>query len=85
MGQVLTSSAGQNPARQAAMSQVFQKKTSVYCQSSLWLRYKICCLGFPKHKIKDLKIVIAGGQESMSLAPHAIHLRDGKNWEILNL
>ena len=40
---------------------------------------KIDCLWLPKHKVRRLSsIVLAGGQESMSLAPHVIHLRDGK-------
>ena len=79
MGQVLTASAGQNPARQAAMRSGVPKETPAYivnqvCGSGL----RSIASGFQSIKSGDSKIVIAGGQESMSLAPHAIHLRDGK-------
>jgi len=79
MGQVLTASAGQNPARQAAMKSGIPKEKTAYvvnqvCGSGL----RSIVSGFQSIKARDSKIVIAGGQESMSLAPHAIHLRDGK-------
>ncbi len=79
MGQVLTGGTGQNPARQAAMRSGVPKETPAYivnqvCGSGL----RSIASGFQSIKSGDSKIVIAGGQESMSLAPHAIHLRDGK-------
>jgi acetyl-CoA C-acetyltransferase len=79
MGQVLTGGAGQNPARQAAMKSGIPKEKPAYivnqvCGSGL----RSIASGFQSIKLGDSKIVIAGGQESMSLAPHAIHLRDGK-------
>ena len=79
MGQVLTSSAGQNPARQAAMMSGIPKEKPAHivnqvCGSGI----RSVASGFQSIKSGDSKIVIAGGQESMSLAPHAIHLRDGK-------
>ena len=79
IGQVLTGGAGQNPARQAAMQSKIPKETPAYivnqvCGSGL----RSIASGFQSIKAEDSKIVIAGGQESMSLAPHAIHLRDGK-------
>ena len=79
MGQVLTSAAGQNPARQAAIKCGIPKEKSAYivnqvCGSGI----RSVASGFQSIKSGDSKIVIAGGQESMSLAPHAIHLRDGK-------
>ena len=79
MGQVLTSSAGQNPARQAAMMSGIPKEKPAHivnqvCGSGI----RSVASGFQSIKSEDSKIVIAGGQESMSLAPHAIHLRDGK-------
>ncbi len=88
MGQVLTGGAGQNPARQAAMKSKIPKEKPAYvvnqvCGSGL----RSIVSGFQSIKSKDSKIVIAGGQESMSLAPHAIHLRDGKklgNTEIVD-
>ena len=79
MGQVLTGGAGQNPARQAAMKSGIPKEKPAYivnqvCGSGL----RSITSGFQSIKAGDSKIIIAGGQESMSLAPHAIHLRDGK-------
>ena len=79
MGQVLTGGAGQNPARQAAMKSGIPKEKPAYivnqvCGSGL----RSIASGFQSIKSGDSKIIIAGGQESMSLAPHAIHLRDGK-------
>ena len=79
IGQVLTGGTGQNPARQAAMQSKIPKETPAYivnqvCGSGL----RSIASGFQSIKAEDSKIVIAGGQESMSLAPHAIHLRDGK-------
>ncbi len=79
MGQVLTGGAGQNPARQAAMKSGIPKEKPAYivnqvCGSGL----RSVASGFQSIMSGDSKIVIAGGQESMSLAPHAIHLRDGK-------
>jgi len=79
MGQVLTGGAGQNPARQAAMKSGIPKEKPAFivnqvCGSGL----RSVASGFQSIKVGDSKIVIAGGQENMSLAPHAIHLRDGK-------
>ena len=79
MGQVLTGGAGQNPARQAAMKSGIPKEKPAYivnqvCGSGI----RSIASGFQSIKAGDSKIIIAGGQESMSLAPHAIHLRDGK-------
>jgi len=79
MGQVLTGGAGQNPARQAAMKSGIPKEIPAYivnqvCGSGI----RSVASGFQSIKAQDSKIVIAGGQESMSLAPHAIHLRNGK-------
>ena len=79
MGQVLSASAGQNPARQAAMKSGIPKEKPAYvvnqvCGSGI----RSVASGFQSINSGDSKIVVAGGQESMSLAPHAIHLRDGK-------
>ena len=79
MGQVLTGNTGQNPARQAAMKSGVPKEKPAYvvnqvCGSGI----RSIASGFQSIKAGDSKIVIAGGQESMSLAPHAIHLRNGK-------
>ena len=79
MGQVLTGGAGQNPARQAAMKSGIPKEIPAYivnqvCGSGI----RSVASGFQSIAAQDSKIVIAGGQDSMSLAPHAIHLRNGK-------
>ena len=79
MGQVLTGGTGQNPARQASILANLPKETPAYvvnqvCGSGI----RSIASGFQSIKSKNSKIVIAGGQENMSLAPHAIHLRDGK-------
>ena len=79
MGQVLTGGSGQNPARQAAI------KSGIPIEKPAYIVNQVCgsgirsiASGFQSIKSEDSKIIIAGGQESMSLAPHAIHLRDGK-------
>ena len=79
MGQVLTGGTGQNPARQAAIKSGIPKEKPAYivnqvCGSGI----RSVASGFQSIKALDSKIIIAGGQENMSLAPHAIHLRDGK-------
>jgi acetyl-CoA C-acetyltransferase len=79
MGQVLTGGTGQNPARQAAIKSGVPKEKPAYvvnqvCGSGI----RSIASGFQSIKAGDSNIIIAGGQESMSLAPHAIHLRDGK-------
>jgi acetyl-CoA C-acetyltransferase len=79
MGQVLTGGTGQNPARQAAINAGVPKEKPAYivnqvCGSGI----RSVVSGFQSILSTDSKIVIAGGQENMSLAPHAIHLRDGK-------
>ena len=79
MGQVLTGSAGQNPARQASIKSGIPKEKPAYivnqvCGSGI----RSIASGYQSIKTGDSKIVIAGGQESMSLAPHAINLREGK-------
>ena len=79
MGQVLSGGAGQNPARQAAIKSGIPKEKPAYvvnqvCGSGI----RSVAAGYQSIKTGDSKIIIAGGQESMSLAPHAIHLRDGK-------
>ena len=79
MGQVLTASSGQNPARQAAINSGIPKEKPAYlinqvCGSGL----RSVASGFQSIKSGDTKIVVAGGQENMSLAPHAVNLRNGK-------
>ena len=79
LGQVLTSGLGQNPARQAAIKSGIPKEKPAYivnqvCGSGI----RSIVSAYQSIKLGDSNIAIAGGQENMSLAPHAIHLRDGK-------
>ncbi|PCI39068.1 MAG: acetyl-CoA C-acyltransferase [Rhodospirillaceae bacterium] len=76
MGQVLTGGEGQNPARQAAMAAKIPAEKSAYtvnqvCGSGL----RTVMLAAQAIKCGDATIVIAGGQENMSLAPHTTYLR----------
>jgi acetyl-CoA C-acetyltransferase len=78
MGQILTAGAGQNPARQAAVNAGIPVEKTAYginqlCGSGL----RAVALGFQAIKVGDSDIVVAGGQESMSQAPHCMHLRGG--------
>ena len=86
MGQVLISAAGQNPARQAAIQAGLPKEKTAYvinqvCGSGL----RSVAAGYQAIMSSDSNIVIAGGQESMSNAPHAINIRNGKKLEETNL
>ena len=79
MGQVLTGGTGQNPARQASMDSGIPKETPSYvvnqvCGSGL----RSIASGFQSIVSSHSNIVVAGGQESMSQAPHVVHLRNGK-------
>ncbi len=79
LGQVLTAGQGQNPARQAAIRAGLAKEASAWginqvCGSGL----RAVALGAQHVTLGDARIVIAGGQENMSLAPHVAHLRAGQ-------
>jgi acetyl-CoA C-acetyltransferase len=78
LGQILTAGAGQNPARQAAMGAGIPFERTAYgvnqlCGSGL----RAVALGYQAIRLGDSDIVVAGGQESMSQAPHCAHLRSG--------
>ncbi|MBV8167947.1 MAG: acetyl-CoA C-acetyltransferase [Alphaproteobacteria bacterium] len=78
LGQILTAGTGQGPARQAALNAGIPFERTAYginqlCGSGL----RAVALGFQAIRNGDSEIVIAGGQESMSQAPHAMHLRGG--------
>jgi acetyl-CoA C-acetyltransferase len=78
MGQILTAGQGQNPARQAAIAAGIPVERTAYginqlCGSGL----RAVALGFQAIKVGDSEIVVAGGQESMTQAPHASYLRAG--------
>ena len=81
LGQVLTAAQGQNPARQASIIAGLPKETTAWglnqvCGSGL----RAIALGMQQIATGDAKVIIAGGQESMSLSPHAEHLRAGVRW-----
>ena len=78
LGQVLSAGQGQNPARQAAM------KAGIPQEATAWGMNQLCgsglralALGMQQISAGDATIIIAGGQESMSMAPHCAHLRAG--------
>src|ERR1700733_4643100 len=78
MGQILTAGEGQNPARQAAIA------AGIPAESPAWAVNQLCgsglravALGYQAIVNGDSGIVVAGGQESMSMAPHCAHLRGG--------
>ena len=79
MGQVLTAGGGQNPARQAAINAGINISKPAYiinqvCGSGL----RAVISGYQSIKLGELKSVITGGQENMSLTPHSIFYRDKK-------
>ena len=82
MGQVLTSATGQNPARQTAIKAGLPIEKTAYvinqvCGSGL----RSVAAGYQAIMSNDSKVVIAGGQESMTNAPHAINFRNGQKLE----
>src|SRR5438132_3955682 len=88
MGQILTAAQGQNPARQASIA------AGIPVESPAWVVNQRCgsglrtvALGYQALLNGDSEIVVAGGQESMSMAPHAQHLRGGVkmgNYEMID-
>jgi acetyl-CoA C-acetyltransferase len=79
MGQILTAGQGQNPARQAAMN------AGIPMEATAWGLNQLCgsglravAIGMQQIATGDAKVIVAGGQESMSLAPHVAHLRNGQ-------
>ncbi|SDP42337.1 acetyl-CoA acetyltransferase [Phyllobacterium sp. YR620] len=78
LGQVLTAGEGQNPARQAAIA------AGIPQEATAWSLNQVCgsglravALGMQQIATGDANIIVAGGQESMSLSPHCAHLRAG--------
>ena len=78
MGQILTAGQGQNPARQASIN------AGIPVESPAWGVNQLCgsglrsvALGYQQIVNGDAEVVVAGGQESMSMAPHCQHLRQG--------
>ena len=86
MGQVLTGAAGQNPARQTAIQAGLPIEKTAYvinqvCGSGL----RAVAAGYQSIMSNDSKIIIAGGQESMTNAPHTVDLSSGKKLSESNL
>jgi acetyl-CoA C-acetyltransferase len=86
LGQVLTAAQGQNPARQASMAAGIPKEVPAWglnqvCGSGL----RAVAVGAQAIMTGDAQIVVAGGQENMSLSPHAQHLRSGAKMGNLEL
>jgi len=78
LGQILTAGCGQNPARLAAVNAGLPIESTAFginqlCGSGL----RAVALGLQAIRNGDADVIIAGGQESMSMAPHLIHLRNG--------
>ena len=78
LGQILTAGQGQNPARQASIHAGIPQEVPAYgvnilCGSGL----KSVALGYQAIRNGDSRIVVAGGQESMSLSPHVAYMRSG--------
>ncbi len=77
MGQILAAGAGQNPARQASIN------AGIPVEAPAWGMNQLCGSGLravalgAQQVLDGAKVVVAGGQESMSQAPHVMHLRDG--------
>jgi acetyl-CoA C-acetyltransferase len=79
MGQILTAAQGQNPARQASIN------AGIPVETPAWIVNQLCgsglravALGYQAILNGDASVVVAGGQESMSMAPHAAYLRAGQ-------
>ncbi len=86
LGQILTAGQGQNPGRQAAI------KAGIPVETPAWLVNQLCgsglravAIGYQAIKNGDASVIVAGGQESMSMAPHAAHLRNGQKMGGLEL
>ena len=78
LGQILTAGQGQNPARQAAMAAgVPQEKTAWGLNQLCGSGLRTVAIGMQQIANGDASIIVAGGQESMSLAPHAAYMRSG--------
>jgi acetyl-CoA C-acetyltransferase len=86
LGQILTAAQGQNPARQAAMAAGIPQEATAWglnqlCGSGL----RAIAIGMQQISSGDARIIVAGGQESMSMAPHAQYLRGGTKMGDLKL
>jgi acetyl-CoA C-acetyltransferase len=86
LGQILSAGQGQNPARQAAMKAgVPQEKTAWGLNQLCGSGLRAVALGMQQIANGDARIIVAGGQESMSQSQHAAHLRNGQKMGELKL
>lgn len=86
LGQILAAAQGQNPARQAAM------KAGIPAEATAWGLNQLCgsglrtvAIGMQQIANGDARVIVAGGQESMSQAPHAAYMRAGTKMGELKL
>uniref|UniRef100_A0A672GTZ1 Acetyl-CoA acetyltransferase 2 n=2 Tax=Salarias fasciatus TaxID=181472 RepID=A0A672GTZ1_SALFA len=78
MGHVLTAGQGQNPARQASVGAGIPYPVPAWsCQMVCGSGLKALCLGAQSILMGESTVVVAGGMESMSRAPHTVHMRAG--------
>jgi acetyl-CoA C-acetyltransferase len=86
LGQVLTAGCGQNPARQATIAAgIPQDKTAMTINQVCGSGLRAVALGMQSIINGDADIIIAGGQENMSLSPHCMHMRDGTKFGDVSL
>ena len=85
LGQILTAGTGQNPARQAAVDAgIPVEATAVQVNQLCGSGLRTVAMGMQSIKLGDTDVIVAGGQESMSQAPHCAHLRNGQKMGDLN-
>ena len=78
LGQILTAAAGQNPARQAAVNAgIPVERTALGINQLCGSGLRAVAMGAQAIQLGDADVMVVGGQESMSQAPHVMHLRDG--------
>ena len=80
LGQVLTAGQGQNPARQAAMKAGIPEEDGLEPQSGVRSGLRAVALGMLHVASGDADVIVAGGQESMSLSPHAATCEAERRW-----
>src|SRR5690606_19826998 len=86
LGQILTAGQGQNPARQAAVNAgIPVERTAIGLNQLCGSGLRAVALAAQAIKAGDARIMIAGGQENMSMAPHAQNLRNGVKMGALSL
>jgi acetyl-CoA C-acetyltransferase len=86
LGQILSANGGQNPARQAAMAAgIPQEKTAWGLNQLCGSGLRTVAIGMQQIANGDADVIVAGGMESMSLAPHVAHLRNGTKMGSLEL